>query len=319
MTFFSRHFPYRLNCKVISVGNITLGGTGKTSLVEFVARYLKQRGHKVAILTRGYKRKTSNFELRTSNYETMGDEPCMLLNKLGDIPVIVDADRIRGAKRAIEEHSADTVILDDGFQQWRIIKNLEIVAIDTTNPFGNRHMIPRGILREPLSSLKRADIFVLTKTNLGKDVEAIRDYLSKLNPESIIIESQHLPIVFYNINNPEEVLNIDILKGKSAALFSGIGDPASFENTVAGLGIKPALTFRFIDHHRYTKEDLDKIFAAAQEKNINTVITTEKDAVRLAPRQAATGNRQIFVLRIELKVTKNEDELCSGLLKLYSL
>jgi len=215
LIFLYRLSPCRLGCKVISVGNITLGGTGKTSLVKVIAGYLQQRGHKVAILTRGYKRKKiTNYELRITNYENMGDEPYMLQMSLADIPVIVDSNRVRSANRAISEYGTDTVIFDDGLQQWRIKKDLEIVTIDATNPFGNLHMIPRGILREPLSCLKRADVFVLTKTNLNADLESIKDILNKLNPSGLIIESIHQPQGFYNIHDLEELSDTKSLKGR---------------------------------------------------------------------------------------------------------
>ncbi len=311
LIFVYRLSPYRLNCKckVISVGNITLGGTGKTSLVEVIAGYLKQQGHKVVILTRGYKR---------IHPETMGDEPYMLQMNLKDIPVIVDADRIRSGNRAIRDYEADTVIFDDGLQQWRIKKDLEIVTIDATNPFGNRHMIPRGILREPLSSLKRADVFVLTKTNLNAGIDSIKDILNKLNPKGSIIESIHQPRGFCNINKPDELFDAEILKGKTVTLFSGIGDPDSFENLIVGLGIQVGLSFRFGDHHNYTRQDLDKIIKNSKDENIDTVITTQKDAARLYNLRLTTYGSQLLVLRIEL-VIKDEQRFYNRLLNLYSL
>ncbi len=142
LILFSRLKPYRLNCKVISVGNITLGGTGKTSLVEYIARHLKQQGHKVAIISRGYKKKTKRYPLNAIRYEEMGDEPYMLYKNLGDIPVLVDSDRIRAARKAIKDYSADTVILDDAFQQWGIIKDLDIVTVDATNPLATAASSP---------------------------------------------------------------------------------------------------------------------------------------------------------------------------------
>ena len=312
--------PRRITCKVISVGNITLGGSGKTSLVEYIANYLKQQGRRVAILTRGYKKnskpKTQNPKL---SYETMGDEPFMLANKLGDIPVIVDADRIRSAKKAMEDYQVDTVLLDDGFQQWRIIKDLEIVTIDSTDPFGNRHLLPRGILREPLSSLRRADTLVLTKTNLNPDTVDLQDVLSRINPSALIVESIHQPLGFYNINQPDELLNVEILKGGTVTLVSGIGDPDSFENLIISLGINIGPAFRFPDHYNYSVEDLKKIMEASQNKNVDAVVTTEKDAVRFHRLPITDYRLPILCLRIELKITKNENEFRSRLLSLYSL
>jgi len=320
LIFIYRLKPYRLNCKVISVGNITLGGTGKTSLVALIARYLKQKGHKVAILSRGYKRKFTNHESRITNHETMGDEPYMLKMNLGDVPVVVDTDRIRAAKLAIRDYGADTVILDDGFQQWRIKKDLEIVTIDATCPFGNLGLIPRGILREPLSSLKRADVFLLTKTNLNPDNQDIKDFLSSINPQSLIVESAHSPLGFYRLREREEFLRLEALKGETVTLISGIADPDSFENLIASLGINIGSAFRFPDHYFYSQKDLENIIRESQKKNISTVITTEKDAVRLAPYLLPTIYYLLnfLYLRIELKIIKDEQGFYNRLLRLYS-
>ncbi len=312
LVFFCRKNLRRINCKVISVGNITLGGTGKTSLVELTARFLKERGHKVAILSRGYS--------RTKAPDSIGDEPHMLQMKLKDIPIIVDPDRIRGAQRAIKGHGVDTVILDDGFQQWRINKDLEIVVIDSLNPFGNGYILPRGILREPFVSLKRADMFLLSKTNLDGNTQQIKALLNKFNPQAQIIESVHRPLGFYDIEKPEELLAADILKGETAALFSGIGDPGSFEKLITGLGIKTGLAFRFPDHHNYSKIDLDKIVKDSKERNINTIITTEKDAARLCAQRRAHSAGRILFLRIELAIKDNDKErFFNRLLTLYPL
>jgi len=143
LLFFSGLNSVRLNCKVISVGNITLGGTGKTSLVALIAECLRAQGHKVAILTRGYKKPLGNIDRESKSYQSMGDEPYMLSLKLKDIPVIVDKDRLRSAGRAIKEFARDTVILDDGFQQWRIAKDLDVVTLDAINPWGNQMLIPQ--------------------------------------------------------------------------------------------------------------------------------------------------------------------------------
>jgi len=309
--------PQRLNCKVISVGNITLGGTGKTPLVEFIAQYLKREGHKVAILTRGYKRKTIDYRLSTIDYKTMGDEPYMLSKKLEGIPIIVDADRARGAEKAIKDYNADTIILDDGFQQWGIIKDLEIVTIDAANPFGNFHLLPRGILRQPLSTLKKVDLFVLTKTNLGLKQDKPNNFLSAINPKAQIFESGHKPVSFYGLKNPDELLSINALGNKLVTLVSGIGDPNSFEKLIFNLNIHIGLSFIFPDHHDYTQRDLDKIIAVSKEKGIDTIITTEKDAVRLCDKRDAISEMHILVLRIELEF-KDEERFIHRLREFYA-
>ncbi len=330
--FLRRRRLYCLGAKVVSVGNITLGGTGKTVLVEYIARYLTQQGHRVAILTRGYKRKDTRRNIppyrmggyaadcgktQDARYEGMGDEAYMLTQKLGDIPVVVDADRIKGAKKALRDYSADTLILDDGFQQWQIKKDLEIVTIDAQNPFGNKRIIPRGILREPLANLRRADIFMLTKTNFGLDLEALKVFLKSTNPTARIFESIHEPIGFFDFIHPQESINLAALKGKNIVLFCGIGNPGSFTALISSLGINIAAFFKFPDHYNYSAKDIDNIAQTAKEKNIDTIITTEKDVVRVLGICSASYAARFLFLRIKLNII-NEQEFHNRLLGVYS-
>lgn len=316
LTVFYRFRQYRAECIVISVGNITLGGTGKTPLVEYLARYLKGQGRKIAILTRGYKKPITDNRKPKTEYEAMGDEPYMLQQNLKAVPVVVNADRKRGICTAINEYGVDTVVMDDGFQQWGIKKDLEIVAIDAANPFGNRHILPRGILRQPLSSLKNADVFVLTKTNINPDTSDIRNFLSKINPSAMIIESVHKPVGFYPLGKERNLSGVDLFKGKTAALFSGIANPDSFKNTIVNLGVKVGLSFDFPDHCPYAQQDFDNIFQACKEKNISIIITTEKDAARLSQLSIASYQLPIFILRIEISLTKDEERLHNRLRQL---
>jgi tetraacyldisaccharide 4'-kinase len=296
-----------------------LGGTGKTSLVEFIARYLKKEDHRVAILSRGYKRKVKNSKLKMQNYAAMGDEPYMLKDNLKDIPVLVDTNRIRSANLGIRDYGVDTVILDDGLQQWKIKKDLEIVVIDAGNPFGNRRLIPRGILRQPISTLNKADIFILTKTDLNADVQGIKDFLKRINPPAEIFESIHEPVGFYRIGESEKLVATDMFAGKSVAVFSGIGDPLYFENTVKKLGLQICLSFRFADHHHYSKEDLDNIIAESIQKNAAAILTTEKDAARLDTKLLCNKLPAIFVLRIELEIREDAEKFYHRLRQLYRL
>lgn len=306
---FYRIRPARFNCRVISVGNITLGGTGKTTFVEYLSGKLSKAGNNIAVLSRGYKR-----DPRRQGAQEVGDEPAMLQKKLPQARIIVDKDRVKAAQRAIRDYAADTLILDDGLQQWRISKDLEIVTIDAQDPFGNCLLLPAGFLREPLSALKRADIFVLTQVDFTRDTGGLTAKLKRINPRALIVESVHKPVGFSSVYKPDELSGLDALRGKRAAIFSGIGNPRGFENCVSSLGINVGLSFRFADHHDYTQTDINGIIKAAQEKNLDAIITTQKDAVKI--RQLETGGWGILALDIELNITKNEAELNRRLLKL---
>jgi len=310
---------YSPGCKVISIGNITFGGTGKTVLVEYIAGFLKKQGRAVAILSRGYKRNLHTYDLKLTAFENMGDEPCMLQSKLTGIPIIVDADRIQGAKKAVRDYAVDTVILDDGFQQWKLKKDLNIVTIDATDPFGNQQIIPRGILREPLSALKRAGVFVLTKTNLNPNIEDIAEFLQEINPQALIVESAHQPRCITQLGSPDKVFDLGLLQGRGVALFCGIGDPDSFENLITGLGAHIKLSKQFSDHHNYSRQDLQGIIQQAEEFGLDTIITTEKDAVRFSAMPGIEGLKiRILVLHIELEIIKNEEGLHTRLRQLYN-
>jgi len=304
----------RLPCAVVSVGNITLGGTGKTMIVECVSRYLHAQGNNVAVLSRGYKRSGGGTGVSRMDNDPagscadIGDEPYMLAKKLPGIPVLVDENRIRAAYRAHGTYAADTVVLDDGFQQWGIHKDLEIVALNSEKPFGNMHMIPRGILREPVSSLRRADVFIITKVSPGRKTESLRKFLSSMNPSAEIVESDHVAEAIFRFADCGDCVPLDSLRGKSAVVFSGIGDPSSFEDLLTRLGIRIAKSFLFDDHHQYTKEEMVRVIENAKGLKVDYVVTTEKDAARLSvlPEKETRG---VWVLRIKLNIHTNEEGL----------
>ena len=309
---FYRIRPVRLGAKVISVGNITLGGTGKTTFVEYLSGWLSLQGKRVAVLSRGYRRNTSK-----QGIQGIGDEPAMLQQKLPSVQVIVDKNRIQAARKAIRQYAADTLILDDGMQQWRIFKDLEVVTIDAGNPFGNCQMLPAGFLREPQNALRRADIFVLTQVGLNQDTSGLTFELKRINTAALIIESRHTPDGFNSVSNPDELFGVDMLRGKSALIFSGIGNPQGFENCISELKINIAKSFRFADHHDYAQADIESIIQEARQMNLDTIITTRKDAVKI--RELEIKGAGIWALNIKLSITKNEAEFNRRLLKLYSL
>ncbi|MDD3375405.1 MAG: tetraacyldisaccharide 4'-kinase [Candidatus Omnitrophica bacterium] len=290
----------RLPKSVISVGNITLGGVGKTPLVRLIAKMFQRHGLKSAILTRGYMAKGM-----------VSDEAEMLKTQLKDVPVLVGANRYQVAQNFLETNTTDVFILDDGFQHWRLFRNFNIVAIDATRPFGNFFLIPRGILREPMDSLKRADIFVLTKTDLGKEnLKTIYQKIKQFQPTAAIVETIHSPVSLVNINNYGDKRNLFDLAGNSVCLFSGIGDPRSFEESAKSLKIAIKKHFIFMDHHKYSKDDIERIVHYCRAHNIKTIITTQKDAARLKELlYLFLRELDVFILEVEMKILKGEQDL----------
>lgn len=306
---------YKLNTKVISVGNITWGGTGKTPLVTMLAGILA-KNRKPAVLIRGYQRNPRSV----SAYAKSGDEAFMLVEAL-NVPILTERDRLVSARRATEHFSCDTLILDDGLQQWRIKKDLEIVVVDATNPFGNGRLIPRGILREPLSALKRAQVFFLTRTDVAADsLPELENRLMAINPAALIVESIHRPVGFYDLREGGRRIEAPGLSGqKDAAILCAIGNPKAFEKTVSGMGFSVKRRFFFLDHHHYTKSEVDNIIETCRREKIAAVITTQKDAVRLRDYVLPADYRiPVLVLRVEIFITKARDEFLSRLSGLYT-
>jgi tetraacyldisaccharide 4'-kinase len=311
--------PAVLSCRMISIGNITWGGTGKTPLVEALANMLKADGRKVAILTRGYKRDLSGKPAgQAADASSMGDEPYMLSRKLQGVPVIVNSDRVKAGIEAIKAHGVDTLILDDGFQQWRIKKDLEIVTIDAGNPFGNGCLIPRGILREPLIALKRAHVFVLTNADTAGDITALKARISRINPSALIVEARHKPVGFYALKDPSKQFDAGQLRLKPAAIVCAIGNPDSFRRLVQQMQIQVLKRFVFPDHHRYSEDDMRFIAAESARNNIRTIITTEKDSGKLQPLAADIPSLDIYVLQVALEMIDHEEQFNSRLRSLYT-
>lgn len=294
---------YRFNCKIIGVGNIVLGGTGKTLLVEYISKFLKEKGKSIAIISRGY-----------AKGQNLKDEPAMLKNVLKDTPVIIKKDRKEAIKEALTQFRVDTIILDDAFQQWQIKKDLELVTIDATNPFGNGHLIPRGIMRESLDGLKRADLVIITKTNLNPDILDIKIFIENINPKAPIFEAPYSVLGFYklkenNLISPSSFLN------KKAIIFCGIADPVSFKIMILNLGIKVIKEFFFPDHYLYKEKDIEMIKKASKEKATDLLITTEKDAVKL--KDFEFKDLEVFILKIGIKI-KDETLFHKRLLSIYN-
>ena len=276
--FISRTLP----TKIISVGNITAGGTGKTPMVIYLVEKLKQRGKKVAILSRGYGRKTAGTQLvtdgntRTVDWRNFGDEPTLMAKLLPGIPIVVDSKRYRGGMFLVEKFSPDIIILDDAFQHRSLERDLDIVLINSKDKKSDHKMLPYGLLREPLSSLSRADILIFTKTNLVK-------------PDHLLVniaKSTTLPVFSSTLDingftsfdgNPEL-----IKKGTNVLALSAIADKEGFLNTLECAGINVMKHFDFPDHYSFKQLDIDSISRQMESLNAKIIITTEKDMVKIA-------------------------------------
>lgn len=288
---------HRLSVPVISVGNITWGGTGKTPLVEAICLYFSSQGKKIAILTRGYGM----------------DEDKVLTENMPGVSVLVGRDRVRNAKSAEDTGRFDIFILDDGFQHLRIRRDIDIVAINAANPFGNGHLIPAGILREPVSHLSRADLTVITRSNMADPaaLNRIKKDISRVNPDAEIFDSLHQPVSFYSSRGEE--LALEYIKGKRIGALSGLGDNRSFIRTLKDLGAEVGTEFFYPDHHAYRKSETDRVIEECGKNSIDTVVTTQKDWIKLKG-LLAEGSRKIefLVLKIELKI-KDEKKFFSRL------
>ncbi|MBK8859181.1 MAG: tetraacyldisaccharide 4'-kinase [Opitutaceae bacterium] len=309
-----------LGCLVVVVGNLTVGGTGKTPVVEKFARALRDRGRKVAILSRGYKSKStprwkkwwwglthaeeppprvvSDGETVLLDSEQAGDEPYMLARNLPGVIVLVDKNRVKAGAYAIKRFGCDTLVLDDGFQYLPLKGRLNLLLVDKTNPFGNGHLLPRGILREPVKHLRRASYVFLTKSNGERDLE-LEATIQKYNPGVDVIECAHRPQYLQRFGNGERQ-PLTWLKGRRVLAFSGIATPESFEKFLRDLGAKLVARERFLDHYRYAEEDFVQLFALAEREGAECLITTEKDAVRIPEDRACA--LPLYYLRLEIEI-----------------
>jgi len=257
---------------VISIGNITTGGTGKTPLVAWLCNYFTDRNIKTAVLTRGYKVKNSIF----------ADEPAMLAKASPAAKVIVNPDRTAGAERAISEYNAKLLIMDDGFQHRGLARDVNIVAVDATEPFGYEKLLPAGLLREPVSSLKRADAVVITRSNQNspEKISEIKNRISQINPDIVFAAAVHKPLCIKLIKDRQMPLNE--LAGRKIYAFCGIGNPDAFFQTLSDMALNIVGTKVYNDHHKYTDADITAIYEDARYKQAELVLTTHKDWIKTA-------------------------------------
>ena len=311
-----------LGVQVITVGNLTVGGTGKTPVVEKFARVLTDQGRKVAILSRGYRSKpppltqrwknklllqdevvpprvVSDGKCLLLNSEDAGDEPYMLASNLKDVVVLTDKDRVKSGRYAIEQFGCDTLLLDDGFQYWKLAgRRRDIVLVDAQQPFGNEHLLPRGTLREPPEHIRRADTIFITKSD--GETAGLRARIRKHNPSAGIIECVHWPLFFEDVFNPDQREQIGWLKGKKVATLSGIAQPESFEQSLLQQGADLVYTKRFADHHRFNQQEILNTINRAKKRRAEVILTTQKDAVRFP--KIDRRDLPIFYMRVEIKI-----------------
>lgn len=318
---------HTLGCQVISVGNLTVGGTGKTPVVEVFARDLLKAGRKVAILSRGYKKKEPNWVNRLIDLllrreqnrpprvvsdgkqllldsAMSGDEPYMLATNVPDVAVLVDKDRVKSGRYAIDKLGCDTLILDDGFQYLALKHWVEIVLVDRQNPFSNGHVLPRGILRESIGNLRRADFVFITKCD-GSDNSALRAQIRSLNDKAEIMECAHRPRHLENVFTGEQH-GLEFLKGIDLAAVSGIAAPHGFEQELERRGARLVYRERFEDHHRYTQQEIIDIINTSRELRARAIITTQKDAVRFP--KIDRCDVPIFFLRVGIELLSGTED-----------
>jgi len=287
----------RVAVPVVCVGNLTVGGTGKTPFVEYVAGYYRRRDRLVAVLSRGY-----------GGGGGRNDEARVLEDNLPDVPHLQGGDRVALAKAAIDELESEVLVLDDGFQHRRLARDLDIVLIDATNPAGFGHLLPRGLLREPLSGLRRAGLVVLTRSDQVADAERqrLRTWLGRYTRGGPVLLASHRPVALLDAAGGEEAL--DGLRGRPALAFCGLGNPDGFRRTVADLGADVREFVAFPDHHPYARADVEALARRAAALPADAVLlTSQKDLVKL--RVGELAGRSLRALRIRLHLEDGADEL----------
>jgi tetraacyldisaccharide 4'-kinase len=287
----------RIDKPVICIGNITAGGTGKTPAVEYAVRWFLEHGARPAVVSRGYGAK-----------DGQNDEALLLAAHLPGVPHRQDPKRFRAAVHAVRLDNANVVILDDGFQHRRLARFANVVLIDATCPFGYGHLIPRGLLREPLKELRRADAIIITRCDLVEPeaLERITERLAGIVPDTPIATAAHRPASITAFPDGVEQ-DPSVVAGKQVGIFSSIGNPAAFRGTVEQLGASVAWCGEFPDHHWYSQADIAAI-VRADNAPVDLFVTTEKDAVKLGSLDWPK-DRRLLVLRVEMKIRSGEPAL----------
>lgn len=301
---------FRPESMVVSIGNITLGGSGKTPMVEFTAGLLLESGQKTAVLLRGYKRPCVKGPGNSGDYFRLGDEGSMLKENMPGLMVRAGVDRRIVAGKLEAEGFRGFLVLDDGFQHLRVRRDLDIVCIDATRPFGNGLLLPAGHLRENKSALKRADVFCLTRSNDtdSRGLSLLEGYLRRINPGALVLRAAHEPKYFYDLKIGTR-FSIEFVRNAPSATLCGIARPDTFEKTLSGLGADIRAKYFFPDHHVFTAVEMLECCRDAVRKGAQAVITTQKDAQRLKKIVKETElGIDVLVLRIGIKMINGFEE-----------
>ena len=296
-----------LDCKVISIGNITVGGSGKTPTVEYLSNLLQSKGHKVGIISRGYKRKSKSTLVVTDgkkkpeSWEHVGDEPFLLAHKLENIPIVVGTSRYKAGSMMIEKFQPDVILIDDGFQHLSLHRDLDIVLVNSKDKESDHKLIPSGKLREPISNLDRADLIIITKSNIHQPSNYLKNKIENFNRPIIYNEIQIEDLLQYKNN---EINNLEKIANKKVYLFSALGDNESFKKIMGYTDAKIVGHSKYPDHYNYTLDDLNDIEQKATKCNAEFLITTEKDLVKINPQ-----NRKIDIYTVRMKMIFKPDKL----------
>ena len=276
-----------LPLRVISIGNLTIGGTGKTPLVIALTNMLRESGCRVGVVSRGYGRRTSKI-LEVSNGTTMqsdpndtGDEPLLIAQRCPGVPVAIASSRYLAGRYLLEKFGIDTLVLDDGFQHLALRRNLDILILDATAPFGNQYLLPRGFLREPATAMARASLLVVSRGRQVSDLGKVMDRIRAAAPRVPVCAIDFTARALVEVAGTTR-LDPAVLKGQRVVAVSGIGKPDSFERLLTGLGTTVARHCVYPDHHDYSRGDLGRIRKVAEQAAADRIVTTEKDAVKLA-------------------------------------
>ncbi|MBI3010476.1 MAG: tetraacyldisaccharide 4'-kinase [Candidatus Omnitrophica bacterium] len=323
----------RLPCRVISIGNLTVGGTGKTTCVELIVQKLMKRKRRVAILSRGFGGTRQPYQViwdgkrlgvtadSTIPPGELADEPVWLARRLENVPVLVGSNRYRIGTVACTAFSLDALVLDDGFQHRKLQRDCDIVLIHSRMPLSGWKLLPRGPMREPIHALRRAHVILITKADEAwTTMSALKERLLSINPQAIVATAVHAPVEVWDaVSGKRE--DPSCLEGRRVGLLSSIGDPEGFESTLQRLHALVAWHRRYPDHYRYTQQDWLDVMKPQGGLPIGAVVTTEKDWVRLESLAAPFLNElrvPLWVLGVRMKILSGEEELDARLDRLFA-